>query len=302
MKTFRITILAIGVAIAIGTTWVEARDLKVWCHENKQCAYGGKCVRSADMQNVVAELTGQSERKRSVVISEELAGVCAEVFDLWVSDSSMQKFEQYSNEHNDDERKRLQAELADDVPVVFCSGNNECKGEGNVCEMCFLHNRKWWTFLNGGICKKVLPDECIYYPLPPTEDQEATNISKSVKMVRSISTELSEAFLRYDVYVTSFGASMHQIEGSFHETYDWHECMARISKRADSESSAAVMDTFTSDVLSARATVIQVLRSEKVQAVQAAALKSTRQKETATLSNVAEELKNNTIFIRNEYW
>eukprot|EP00922_Rhytidocystis_sp_ex-Travisia-forbesii_P041769 GHVS01062416.1.p1 GENE.GHVS01062416.1~~GHVS01062416.1.p1 ORF type:complete len:301 (+),score=33.64 GHVS01062416.1:118-1020(+) len=300
MKTFRITILAIGVAIAIGTTWVEARDLKVWCHENKQCAYGGQCVHSADMQNVVAELTGQSERKRSVVISEELAGVCAEVFDLWVSDSSMQKFEQYSNEHNDDERKRLQAELADDVPVVFCSGNNECKGDGNVCEMSFKHTGGLQQHcMKIGICSKVLTDGSISEPPSPTEDQEATNISKSEKMVRRISTELFNVIVLYDVAVWKCCAVMSDIEGSSQATCDWHECVAWMRKRPYALDSAYNLANSGWNVLHARATVIQVLRREKVQAVEAA-LKSTRQKETATLSNVAEELKNNAIFIRNE--
>eukprot|EP00922_Rhytidocystis_sp_ex-Travisia-forbesii_P041960 GHVS01062676.1.p1 GENE.GHVS01062676.1~~GHVS01062676.1.p1 ORF type:complete len:360 (-),score=33.86 GHVS01062676.1:230-1309(-) len=158
MKTFRMIVLAVIAAIAIGGLSVEALRKHVWCKNRDDCPYNTECLMNMKMRKVSNSNIGGSsdDVKAGVEDVVEISlthgkGICSEIVQFGLTLENIKNLELYSKEGDTEKRERLEVEICDDVYVLFCEDNDGCRGDG-VCQEFELEGDERIK----GICSDVL--------------------------------------------------------------------------------------------------------------------------------------------------
>eukprot|EP00922_Rhytidocystis_sp_ex-Travisia-forbesii_P041954 GHVS01062670.1.p1 GENE.GHVS01062670.1~~GHVS01062670.1.p1 ORF type:complete len:246 (-),score=27.06 GHVS01062670.1:163-900(-) len=145
MKTFRMIVLAVIAAIAIGALSVEAFRENVWCKNDEECPYGTKCLTNIKMVMEPTKIY-LDKRKRNPKSFEGIdeinlphgEGICSEIVMLGLQKEQIDDLKDYSKAvagSNMMEKHKMDFDIS--ASVVFCKCNEDCGDD--ICQHKFEH-------------------------------------------------------------------------------------------------------------------------------------------------------------------
>eukprot|EP00922_Rhytidocystis_sp_ex-Travisia-forbesii_P041953 GHVS01062669.1.p1 GENE.GHVS01062669.1~~GHVS01062669.1.p1 ORF type:complete len:312 (-),score=31.48 GHVS01062669.1:169-1104(-) len=164
MKTFRMIVLAVIAAVAIGGLSVEALMKKVWCTNRDDCPFNTRCLTNMRMRKESNSCVGGSDDIKSggsgsedvvEIILTHGKGLCSEIVQLGLTLVNFEKLRLCSKEGDAEKRGELEEQIRQEVATVFCEVDEDCEKDGK-CQHWKQEHEKEEQKTAAGVCSNVV--------------------------------------------------------------------------------------------------------------------------------------------------